>query len=121
MTEAWLMAEREYRRQIRRRAFSESQLQVLDLVLALSLARARPRALVPKQLYIARLTGLDEGDTSRTLAWLADRAVIYREGIAYGLLPPEAWDVPLRRGDIPSNRDLEDWLSRLDPDQPEFF
>jgi len=131
----WVVAERAFRREIRRRDFDKCHLKVLDFVLALSAARGERfgvfKAWVPRQEAFSDCLGIDPGDVSRSLKWLRVQCVL--EVVArpqnklpaaawYGLLRPDGppgWSVPLR---AESNAgDWESWLEKVDGDHPELF
>jgi hypothetical protein len=121
MTVALAATARAYRRAIGKHAFSEQHLVVLDFILFYSLERGCLKALIPKQNFFARLRGLDEGDVSKAIKWLRLQNVIEVEGDFFSLLPPGGWTAPVRIRETQETRALEDWLERVEPDQPELL
>jgi len=121
MSLAYAATERSFRRAFGRHEFSESHLRVLDKILFYGVGRGRLKAWIPKQRIFAELCGLDKAEVSRILDWLERQSVIERGGPFYGLMPPQGWTVSVRVKETPVLLDLEDWLERVDPDQPELL
>lgn len=133
MSRAWTMTERAYRRAMGKAAFSETQLRVVDKIIFYSAGRERMAALIPKQIFLAKLCGLDAGEVSKALDFLEGKQVIERQSVdvhiqgrrekwcLFALLPPPWLRMDARTADARAVEELEGWLESLDVEQAELL
>lgn len=136
MDKAFAATAREYRAAIRRHDWPDNPERVLRMILEFSIDCGRLRACIPVQMLFQELCGkMTKARVSECLQWLENRKVIKRAilPVSYGgrryrwtvytMLPPGTWTAAVPERVLTTQRvqGLEEWLAKLDPDQPELI